>query len=198
MNSEILNQAINLFDKYEKWDAFVELSNSRNDIANKYFSRLKSRINQLSINNETLEWNLLLYNNHEGYRWYLNDFGQNSICLNWDWNNFRLWCEPNSYDVGKAKNILTEDKYLPLKNCFDNRDTISNPNSNHFYEEKHRYYFSDGLSYSGIDSENREKLSWFAGNKTEEMANMIIEKVNRFRTPEITQLLRELNKVCKK
>jgi hypothetical protein len=197
MSEEVIKQAMNLFDKVEKWDAFLELSNKRGDIINRYFGRLKSRINQLSVNNESISWNLLI-NTQESYRWYINDVGPNSICINWDLNCFRLWCDPNFRDAGKAKRLLTQSEFLPIRNCFQNLDTISNPVIHHFFEDRNRFSFSDGLSYSVIEAENRDKLSWFAGNKTDEMAKLIMDKVNRFWTPEITQLLRELNAECKK
>lgn len=199
MNQELLNQAISLFDKYEKWNAFIELSNAREEMKRKYFGILKSRIYELSIDNQTYKWNILLHGNNDAFRWYINEFGHDSICLNWDWVAFRLWCQPNHFNSAKAKELLIDPHFIPIKKCFDSDKifSISNPNVHHFFEEKHRYYFSDGLSYLAPEMENHERLSWFAGNKSEELAKMIMEKVNRFRTPEITELLIELNRECK-
>ncbi len=194
MNAELLNQAMNLFDKYEKFSAFIELSNARGEIRNRYFARLKAEIFSYSIN---YPWSVTA-DNFEQYRWILTEFKQGSICLVWNCWHFKLWCDPAIYDVVKIKELLATPKFEPIKGCFDYIDSISQPNIHHFFEEKHRFEFSENLSYSAIDSENHEKLSWFAGNKTKEMGNLIMNKVNKFRMPEITELLIDLNREGKK
>ena len=192
MNAELLNQAMNLFDTYDKFSAFIELSNARGEIRNRYFGRLKAEIFSYSLNSP---WSVLS-DNFEQYRWYLTEFKQESICLVWCSWHFRLWCNQTICDAIKAKELLASPKFEPIKECFDYIDSMSHPNVHHFFEEKHRYEFLDGLSYSAPDAENLERLSWFAGNKTKEMGSLIMKKVNKFRSPEITELLVELNHEC--
>ena len=200
MNNESLKLAMNLFDKYEKWDAFVELSTFKPEIRRRNLERLRSKINEYSISTETIKWHVLL--NNEQYRWFLADSGQESMCIWWDLNTLKLWCNPNTLAVNEIKDLLTTPAFDPIVKCFDNIDSKSFPTQNHFFEEKHRYTFSNGLTYCSItidriDEESKDRLSWFAGNMTDEMARIIMDKVNRFRTPEITSLLMELNRIKK-
>jgi hypothetical protein len=197
MNQELIKQAQDLFDSYDKWNAFIELSNSRGKIREKYFEKLKLGLSKHFVNESRDNWSFTIYSN-EQYRWFITEFGKNSICLLWRVNDLVLWCDPPFIDVPKVIDLLNTPKFIPILNCFDFMDSVSTSYPHHFCEEKLRYKFNDESSYSGPDEENHEKLSWFAGNKTDEMILQIAEKVNRFRTTEITSLLIELNEICKK
>jgi len=196
MNQELLTHAIKMFDSFDKWNSFIELSNLRGEIRVRYFEKLKIGLNKHFINDTNDFWSFKPIIN-EQYRWHLKAFGAESICLLWRVQDLILWCNPAIVNAQLAKDLLNTPEFNSLFNCFDNTDTLSNPNLHHFCEEKHRYTFGESLSYSGPDEENHEKLSWFAGNRTQEMVDQISEKVNRFRTPANTELLTELNKRCK-
>lgn len=57
--------------------------------------------------------------------------------------------------------------------------------------------FSFGTSFDGYFPNNRI-LGWYAGHRTQEFADQLIQKVRRFQPPEITQLFREINERCRK
>jgi hypothetical protein len=197
MNQELLTQAINMFDSYDKWDAFVELSSSIGEIRQRYFERLKSGLFKHFVNDQREPWSFIPFNTDQ-YRWFLKDYGQESICLLWRVQDLVLWCNPQLFYAHIARDLITSPDFSPILNCFDYTDSLSHPNPHHLCEERHRYIFADSTSYSAPDEENFEKLSWFAGNRTDEMIKQISDKINKFRTPEITELLQELNKRCKK
>jgi len=195
-NQDLLTHVITLFDSFEKWNAFIELSNSRGEIRRRYFDRLKSALVKSFINDQT-DWCFQPFNT-EQYRWFLKEFGSESICLLWRVYDLVLWCNPQFTDVQKVKDLLNSPDYNTIFNCFETPDSQSFPNLHHFCEERHRFKFSDGNVYSAPDEENHEKLAWFAGNMTMEMVEQISTKIKRFQTPEITSLLKELNDKCKK
>jgi len=198
MSPDLINQAITIFDSFDKWNAFIELSNARESIKVKYFEKLKQElINKFNRNDFRKDWAFKIIT-HNLYRWYLKDYGPDSICIVWRQDDTVLWSNIISVDVQMAINLLNTPDFNSIFNCFDNTDTFSNTFPHHYCEEKHRYEFNDSTSYSGITEQNFDKLSWFAGNKTDEMINQISMKINRFRTPEITALLMELNRRCKK
>ena len=61
---------------------------------------------------------------------------------------------------------------------------------------KFNYLFEGELSNGNL---NIDKLAWYANYKTEELANQIITKVNKFiKNPEITEMFREINELSKK
>ena len=195
-NTELLNKAIELFDSYDKWNAFIMLSNARGEIRNRYFEKLKSGLLKHYITDVNEEWRFLPFGNDQ-YRWFLKDFGQNSICLLWRTPDLVLWCDPQTSNAQKAKDLLNTPEFNFIFSGFDFTDSISMPNIHHFCEEKHRYSFSDNLYYSSIEEDNSDKLAWFAGNHTSEMVKQITDKISRFRTSKITELLKELNNQCK-
>jgi len=197
MTPELINQSVLLFDTFDKWNAFIELSNGRGEIRKRYFEKLKSQLLNHFSKDVNQYWRFSIINN-EQYRCFLSDYGQESICLFWCVDDLKLWCNPQLFDAALARELLNTPEFNPILNCFDYIDTLSSPNLHHFCEEKHRFIFEDSTSYIATNESNHDKLSWFAGNKTEEMTVHIAAQINKFRTPEITELLIELNNRCKK
>lgn len=60
-------------------------------------------------------------------------------------------------------------------------------------------FCSEDLSFNnnGKIVTNYPKVCWYAGNKTEEFANQLLEKIQKLQTVEITELFEEINKECK-
>jgi hypothetical protein len=198
MTPELLTHAITIFDNYDKWNAFIELSNCKAEIRRRYFEYFKQEIVKYFFENQRNYWDFKAIN-QEQMRWFLKDYGQDSICIFWYPYSLMLWCEPQKNNVDDVKSLLSTPDFSPIINCFEYKDTLlSATNAHHFCEERNRFSFDDGISYSAIEEENHDKLCWFAGNKTDEMIKQIADKVDKFRTAQITDLLTELNKRCKK
>ena len=196
MNQDLIMQAIQIFDTYDKWDAFIVLSNNIPEIRRRYFERLKSDLTKHFSKDIAESWSFVAIHN-EQYRWYLSEFGYESLGLLWRANDFLLWCNPDKIDANKVRDLLNTPDFNIIFNCFDNIDSLSNP-LHHFVQEKHRYTFRDSTSYSAPDEDDYNKLAWFAGNKTDELIELIAIKINKFRTIEITTLIKDLIVKCKK
>jgi hypothetical protein len=197
MDQELITKAMKMFDTYEKWNAFIELSNSKQEIRKRYFERLKTALISHFVKDVNDSWGFTVMW-QEQYRWFIREYGPESICLLWRVQDLVLWCNAQYFDAQLVNEALNSPEFNPIFNCFTYTDTRSSTALHHFCEEKHRFNFEDSTSYSGPDEENADKLAWFAGIKTEEMVRQIATQVNKFRTEEITTLLRELNRRCKK
>ncbi|WP_312298156.1 hypothetical protein [Chryseobacterium sp.] len=191
MNREFLKQALNLFDTPEKWNSFLELSNKKNEINNEWYKKAKTEIIHYFINDPAEGWSFVNWNTWD-YRWFLEDFGKESFCLWMFGNRIGLWLNGNHFESAKATALLSTEKYSPLlstlrpDSIFDNDWKIFEAGN----------FFFDSVNDGHIEN---DKLAWYAGNKTEKFVEQVTEKVNRIRkSPELTQLLREINETCKK
>jgi len=191
MNREFLNEAINLFDTPEKWDSFIELSNKRLEIRHEWFNKAKIAIVDYFINNTVENWSFENWNTWD-YKWFLKDYGKQSLCIWMYGNRIQLWLDGNCFDSTKATELLNTERYSSLLSVIRPDELFQND----FKLVEYGNFYFDSLNDGNFTD---EKLAWYAGNKTEEFVNQIAEKVNRIRkNPELTELLRELNEKCKR
>ena len=192
-----------IFDNFEKWEAYLELCNQKQGII-KYWNsnfglQIKNHFSEEKLLNlleeKYPEWSFWS-NGNDDFRWHLKDFDENSllICLEIEagWK-FSLWNNNGNFEDYKIRKEL--EKNSKLINLFGNNRIIT-PNTNHNYKIVEHGNFEFGTKFNTHIS--NDILSWYAGNKSEEFLNQIIKKINNFRTPEITKILREINTVSKK
>lgn len=196
MNREFLNEVLNLFDTPEKWSSFIELHSKKDQIRDSYFTKaqtvLNKRFRQIDIEEK---WEYFCHNNIH-YKWYLKDFGFDSICIFFDLNrgNLYLWANGHCVDIEKARGLLKTEHFASLFNLIERIDEIGIEGRWELMTESGNFYFES--SYDG--NFTGDKLAWYAGNRSEKFVEQISEKINRLRkNPELTNLLRELNEVCK-
>lgn len=191
MSREFLNEAIKLFDTPEKWSSFIELSNKKMDIRHEWFNKAKIALVDYFIKDTVEGWSIANWNTWD-YRWFLKDYGKESLCIWMYGNRIGLWLNGNLFDSAKANYLLNTEQYSNLLSIF-RPDEISQ--NDWKIIETGNFIFNS--SFDGNFTE--DELAWYAGNRTEEYIIQIAEKVNRIRkNPELTQLLRELNEKCKR
>jgi hypothetical protein len=186
-------------ESVEKWNAFIELCFGRSEIRKYYFMKFRSSMLTHFSKNIIIPWDFVSINEEE-YRWFINDYKQDSIVLFWDVNRLYLRCNPSLVKVVEANDLLKTPEYAPIISCFDSCDVIGYGGQREYlYGETHRYKFNETEFIQRTDNEQGHlELSWYAGNKTDELIKQITDKVNRFRTPEITKLMVDLNEKCKR
>lgn len=201
MKPELISQAAKMFESenVEKWNAFIELCWGRGEIRQYYFMKFRTSMLTYFSKDIINPWDFAA-NSQEQYRWFIKDFGRDSIVLFWDLNRLYLYCNPAIIRVEEVSELLKTPEYAPIISCFDSLDTIGTGGQREYlYGETHRYKFNETEFVQRTDSEQGHlELSWYAGNKTDELIKQIGDKVNRFRTPEITNLMMDLNNKCKR
>lgn len=194
MNREFLNEAINLFDTPEKWNYFLELYSKKDQIKDLYFIKVQTDLNKIFRQIDVVEnWDFSIKNNQ--YKWFLKEFGEKSLCIYFNTHNgiFHFLGDADNFDLDKVKAALKTEYFAKILNFIERIDEIND--GWHLVIEKGNFNFSS--AYDG--NFDGDKLAWYAGNRTEEFVNQIVEKVNRIRkSPELTQLLRELSEQCKR
>ncbi len=191
MNTEFLNEAINLFNMPEKWNSFIELSNKRNEVINLWNKKAKNVINNFFLNDTVESWSFISWGIWD-YRWYLEDFGKESLCIWIYGNRIQLWLNGNDFDSNVVTSLLNTDRYSSLLSLF-RPDGV--------FEGDFKIIEMGDFVFNSVNDGHisSEELAWYAGNRTEEFVTQIAEKVNRIRkNPELTQLLHELNEKCKR
>ena len=125
MQKELLNQALGIFDSSEKWNAFVELANQKDTMKWHYFRKLKQPILNYFNAHPVEGWVCEPWGNKDyDLRWYLKDFGRDSISLAICWTfKFVLHIEDTeTFDTKKIDDLLRSD-YSILLSAFDRVDS---------------------------------------------------------------------------
>ena len=198
MQKELLGQAISIFDSTEKWNAFVEIANQKENIKSFYFKKLKSELLQYFNDNPVNGWICEPWGDTNfDLRWYLKDFGKDSIALAVGWRfHFVLHVKNTSeFDTKKIDELLKTD-YSKILSSFDRVDRCF---EHELKAVEVRNYIFNSPYDSCFEDSQVDYLAWFAGNETESFKNQIIKKVEKFRKDEETgKLLYELNEKSRK
>jgi len=92
--------------------------------------------------------------------------------------------------------LLKSTKFSPLMTGFENApDRQFEPNTKAM-EYRHYSFVNENKDF--FDNNHIEHLSWFAFNKTDEFAQQVIKKVDKYRKTELSDLLYQINKECQK
>jgi len=197
MQKEIINQAIELFDTHDKWYAYLELANQKDQIINTYLQRVKQPLLKYFVENPVEGWVCEPWGDpNYDLRWYLNDFGKKSLALALGWRfQFHLHLEDTEKFDSKRIDELLKSEYALILSAFDRIDRQFEPTTKAM--ESRNYSFDCPSDYS-FDNSQLDKFAWYAGNHTESLVEQIIKKVERFRRDEeITKMLYEINEKSK-
>ncbi|ATA93256.1 hypothetical protein ACIRNY_01740 [Capnocytophaga canimorsus] len=186
MNNNILKQAAELFDTAEKWNAFVELVNQQENVKELWWNKLQESVCKRGTQPK---WTVYKYDGTEKLIWYLSDAeqGKSSTSIYFDGQYICVYFY-SGIDHQKAQELVKNVKFDKILNCFDNPEKGS---GQYFLWENFK------LKIDGEEISELDKLAWYAGNKTEEFANQLLEKIQKLQTVEITELFEEINKECK-
>lgn len=189
MNRELVRRTIEIFDSPEKWNDFLELVSAKGEITNEWLSCLDRKLGGSFLVDNVQGWSYKRYGLIEA-RWFLTELGENSIRLELFGNmGFGIrgdWNPP--YDQKKALRLLKTEPFNQLLRGFqgniqwDNYGAIVFETGAFQLNSPHDWHF------------DAEHIAWFAGKRTDMVFDQIAKKVNYFRTTEMTELLRQLNK----
>lgn len=108
-----IEQASNIFNSIEKWNAFVELTKIKSKIIEKWNSELEDAIKERlnNIKDISNKWEFIKYTN-TSYGWYLKEFGIGSITVLFEDNQFCLWVDWNKYNPNEIVKKYQNTKLL--------------------------------------------------------------------------------------
>lgn len=208
MNEDLIQKAMQMFDTSEKWNAFCTLmdlakyGNEKNgEIQNRWWKKLQIEVYNRELQElakENPSWDIYVWNNWD-IKWFLRGEdekrnGYFSLVIHFHaWQNATLRVYYENLNSEKVNKLLASDtKFDAIKMSFDRNN--GNNDGNTLGSETGNFIFETPFDKQFPDNRT---LSWFAGNKTEQFANQIIEKVRKFQTPEMTALFKEINEKCR-
>lgn len=196
METGEINQALQLFDTPEKWDAFVNLSRQTDKLKRAMTRTAVSRANSYFHREHCAPgWSFKqIWTDELGMVWYLTPFGEYSIALVLAWSGeFVLEVRSNkANEIETATQLLKDSQFSVLMSCFERVDVWWD--GRFVGREKFNFSF-------GSPSDTRfgpYRLAWHAHFETEKFLDQVNAKVARFQTPEMTALLTELNELTSK
>lgn len=198
MQKELLNKAMTIFNTPEKWQAFLDMVNQKDALKWHCFKKIKQPLMKYFFENPVEGWICEPWANYDyDVRWYLKDFGKQSLGLALGWTfEFHLHLEDVvGFDALKMNELLKTDYSLLLATF----DRVDRQFETHTKAMEWRNY-SFGSPYdSYFDNNHLDHLSWYAGNETQKFVDQIISKVESFRKNQvITQMLYEVNEKSRK
>ncbi|GIJ93193.1 hypothetical protein [Capnocytophaga stomatis] len=187
MNNNTLKEAAELFNTTEKWNAFVELVNQQDNLKNMWWNELQENV----YNRGTApDWTVYKYHGIEKIIWYVSDAqqGQSSTSIYFDGEHICIYFY-SGVNPEEAQKLIEKNKER-FQIIFDQFDNVEKGGKYLLWE---KFKFRDGNK----DILGADKLAWYAGNRTEEFANQLVERIQKLQTTEITNLFREINENCK-
>lgn len=185
---------LSLFDTAEKWSAFIEMANHKDAFKHYFFSKPKELLLKYFRENPVNGWVCESDpNDKTAIICYLQEFGKGSLLLKlgWDYEFHLLVANQGEFNTDKIDDLLRSE-YSMLLSGFDRVDRSYEKQTKAM--EYRNYSLGSIYDTRFIDVEEVEQFAWYAGHKTEELVEQIIEKVERFRKDsEMTRMLRELN-----
>jgi len=197
MSNDILQQVEKDFSERMQWYSFLELINYKDFIQNSWFDVLKAELNTCFASKENIvdKWGYVSINKSD-YRWFITEFGHESLCLSFDGLSLHLWANGGYFDLANITSLLQTEKFWPIYLAFDRRDDIKGADSSSKIIETGNFAFDE--TDSNDRKYNREQIAWYAKYRTKEFVEQIKNKIDKFRRDNtITELLIEINTTCK-
>ena len=187
MQKELLKQAMDIFDSPDKWNSFLELSSSNDEIKYQWYQKLMTHVTKRFREDEDVKgWSFETLGDWD-YRWYLTEFGRDSFCIRMWLHQIGLRVDPKFFDSQMITDLLKTETYSIIMSTLRHDEEFSRD-----WKLAEHGNFNFDSPYDGHFDHGR--LGWFAGNKTEEFVNQIVEKINKIRKDEtIMKLIAELN-----
>ena len=196
MSYEVLKQVEKDFSDRGQWNSFLELMKYKDFIRNSWLEVLKAELNTcFAVENGVEKWGYTSKNIWD-YRWFIREFGQESLCLTFNSQSLHLWASRNVLDIKKATSLLQEKKFIPIVSAFERHDEIHGEDSDYKIIERGNFIFDADDSNDGHYS--HDQIAWYAKYRTKDFVEQLKNKIDRFRRDNnITELFIEINRECK-
>jgi hypothetical protein len=198
MLNEIMQKVDEHFKDRNQWNSFSELAGQKNNIIASWYLSLKEGLNRCFLSdNVDNAWCFVEGPNNYEYFWYLKEFGKNALHIWLFQQSLYLIIPPDTLDLVRGKELLKTDKYSKIIGAFECLE------ESHLHEPQNRIVFVERGKFDFIDEPDNghipsDKFAWYSRFETANVVEQILRKINRFREPQITALLKELTTEIKK
>ena len=192
MNQELLKHSITIFDTQEKWEALFEIHAQTQAIIKHWLT-----IGAHALRKEFAEnaaWGCEIWEDERDSRWYLNEFGKESVGIGIGWPEVGLHLhlkDSPGYRREVAVDLLKSPVFLPLMESLE----LKTPP---------KYVSDGGLAYNetfnpfsgALDTQVRQReLAWQAAHRTEDYVRKMGAIIRRLTDdPTLTGLFSEFNR----
>jgi len=170
MTHEILDQVNEHFSDREKWFSFSELARQKDIITNSWWQSFMSQMNKcFMLDNVVDGWGYRTFDKYH-YRWFLDDFGHDSLCLMLDgWGDsysLLLRVQPKEYDSMAITKLLQTPKYAPIISAFERIDKVA---ADEWVQiaELGNFKFGDVMDWHF----DKDRIVWYAYHQTDSLSN---------------------------
>ena len=190
MNEHLVHRAADWFDDIEKWRSFLELSEARTSIEDRWLEKATEPLRRHFVINPSHGWDFSPWGCDYDTWWYLREFGEKSIGIGFGWKY--LLCFGSRGSPASHTNLtnkLREAKYQPMLTAFGE----VHERGTEGFELVQCRGFAFGSPLDGHLSES--EFAWYAAQKNEVFIKQAVAKIERFtKSIENTRLLIDLNK----
>ena len=175
MNKELLNQSKDIFNTQDKWNALFEIHNQSKFIIEHWLT-IGARALRDSFADDPV-WGCEKWDNERDTRWYLKEFGRESVGIGFGWGEVELHLhliDSSTDSQNPAVELLRSPAFKPLLELFELETTPPK-----HYDEGSLAYNTTLNPFSGAtDTQARQReLAWLAAHDpkfyVEKMAGII-------------------------
>ena len=192
MNEKLIQQAMDLFDTPEKWEAFGELYRNYNTIKTRGFKKMRDELYCDELAHKDPNWHVVKWNDWD-IRWELKTEGKRLWIHFWG-DYFRIFV--GNLNAQKVQELITNnERYNKIQQVFSEHCRLDGYDNNTLAYERQcdiEYTFNN----TPIIIKNSDELSWYAGHYPSEFKAQLLKKVRSLQTPEMVELFKEIVEKC--
>jgi len=114
MFNEVLKQVEKDFSERSQWNSFLELIGYKDKIRDSWLQVLRTKLNTcFAVENVVEKWSYISKSIWD-YRWFITEYGQESLCLLFDSFSLCLWANGEYFDLKNITYLLQEKEYLHI------------------------------------------------------------------------------------
>ena len=194
IDKELIQKSSAIFDKLDKWNAFLELEQLHEAIRKNWFEFGTKKLRDYFTQNPSEGWCWDHWDSTTDTRWFLKDFKHGlQIGFGWQYKGFYLFLwDQKIFDTKQLDEQLKDSKYVKLLMLFGG---VASQDST--YKATENTIFNFGNPFSGNNPV--DEFAWYAFHETDAFVKQAASKIEAFtRNPEMTLLLTGLNNAIKK
>lgn len=192
MNEKLIQQAMDLFDTPEKWEAFGELYRSYNTIKARGFKKMRDELYCDELAHKDPNWHVVKWNDWD-IRWELKTEGKRLWIHFWG-DYLRIFV--GYLDIQKVQDLITNnERYNKIQQVFSEHCRLDGYDNNTLAYEKQNdieYTFNN----TRVLIKDSDQLSWYVGHYPSEFKAQLLKKVRSLQTPEMVELFKEIVEKC--